>query len=375
MTKNITIGCLKALSQRRFQALRTKTPFLTLLRLAEDQEAGEMDVSIYHKGFLSLEEFWDCIDHIPLSKDYHLFDEKINKFRTDIYSKIPEQAMFATDAYNINAHIHIPYVNDGMHTHDHFEINYVYHGSCSLLFENESLCLTEGTLCILAPESSHNLMTENDTLVVAIMVRKSTFEKLFWNLLGRQNMLASFFRSSLYMGNRPNYLLFDTDNTVEQKHYVQQILMEAVWADEFSDGNSGNFLSLFFSSVLRKYENRARFYNFEEPLTRSFHFNVLMQYIISNYNHVTLQELADTFHYSISFLSKLIQNTMGKSFSEIVKELKLKHGKELLRDTDYSIAKITEMIGYESASYFSRAFKHAYGISPSVYRQNRNQSE
>lgn len=366
-----TIGSMKETAAGHYLSSGEKLPFLKLLNSAPAKILEPLQPYACYPNFLTLDEFWNCINNTPLSKKFVPYAKENNSFRKDIfsYAKIPEKTIFIREQDNISVHVHIPYVNDGMHSHDHFEINYVYHGSCQLLFEQQTLNLTEGTLCILSPDSSHNLMTEGDSLVVAIMVRKSTFEKVFWNLLKDQNVIASFFRSSLYADNRPNYLLFYTDNTTEQKHYAQRLFLEKHMKDIFSENNCICYLSLLFSSILRNYAESARLYDFSNSDNTVFQFNVLMQYIITNYNYVTLSDLSEKFHYSPSFFSKLIRGRLGKSFSEIVKELKLQNGKELLLNTDYSVNRIADVIGYESASYFSRAFKKAYGISPQAYRR------
>ena len=74
------------------------------------------------------------------------------------------------------------------------------------------------------------------------------------------------------------------------------------------------------------------------------------------------------FHYSESFFSRLIKKKLGKSFSELVRELRLSHGQELLQQTSYTLRQICDIIGYDSVSAFSRAYKTRYGISPKEER-------
>ena len=50
------------------------------------------------------------------------------------------------------------------HSHEYFEITYIYRGSCYLLFENQKLRLNEGELCIIPPMSPHNQPVETGTL-------------------------------------------------------------------------------------------------------------------------------------------------------------------------------------------------------------------
>ena len=45
--------------------------------------------------------------------------------------------------------------------------------------------------------------------------------------------------------------------------------------------------------------------------------------------------------------------------------------KELLDDSDYSIKKIAEKVGYLNVSHFIQNFKKTYSITPDKYRKNR----
>ena len=66
----------------------------------------------------------------------------------------------------------------------------------------------------------------------------------------------------------------------------------------------------------------------------------LMQYINQNYSTVTMKTLSEAFHYSESFLSRLIHRQSGKTFSKIVQDCRMMHGKELLESTNIPISRI-----------------------------------
>lgn len=88
-----------------------------------------------------------------------------------------------------------------------------------------------------------------------------------------------------------------------------------------------------------------------------------------NYATVTLSSLAEHFHYSTSYLSKLIHQNMGMSFREILITLRMDHAKLLLKETDKSIIDISASLGYKNPENFSRNFKELTGLSPRDYRK------
>ena len=64
-----------------------------------------------------------------------------------------------------------------------------------------------------------------------------------------------------------------------------------------------------------------------------------------------------------AFVDKLLEiKTDEKSVSQ-----KIKEAKKLIRENNYSVGQISEMLGYSSIHNFSRAFKKAVGMSPSAY--------
>ena len=85
----------------------------------------------------------------------------------------------------------------------------------------------------------------------------------------------------------------------------------------------------------------------------------------------TLHNMAKRLKTNTSYLSKIINTHLDKSFSLYINELRinyaileLKHNKRLRA---YSVKGIAQEIGYKNADSFSRYFKAATGISPSVY--------
>jgi AraC-like DNA-binding protein len=66
---------------------------------------------------------------------------------------------------------------------------------------------------------------------------------------------------------------------------------------------------------------------------------------------------------SSSTLKRRLAGT-GTSYSEILQDRRMHHATRLLDQTEMSVGKIAEALGYTAVSNFSRAFKIAQGISP-----------
>ena len=68
-----------------------------------------------------------------------------------------------------------------------------------------------------------------------------------------------------------------------------------------------------------------------------------------------------------SFTSRFLE-VFGQSPIDFLMKVRLRLAAHLLTTTDVPIKLVAKTIGYQSRSYFSRAFRVAYGQDPASYR-------
>ncbi len=78
---------------------------------------------------------------------------------------------------------------------------------------------------------------------------------------------------------------------------------------------------------------------------------------------------------SRSSFAKSFSGAFGEGPIEYVQQVRLRLAAHLLRATDLPVKVIASSIGYTSRSYFSRAFRTAYGIDPSRFRLESGYTE
>jgi AraC-like DNA-binding protein len=309
--------------------------------------------------FLSDKEFEDFIDLCPLA----LYTWEEGSAPGEVVAEnniIPE----SRDVFVLR---HFRHTKLDLHSHNFFEISYVFRGKCRLSFEKTFHELGEGELCIIAPYSSHDIEIEDDdTTVITILIRKSTFNSTFFSLLSQKDLLSYFFRTILYGNSNANYLLFFTENTEALKKIIKNLTIENFRNDPYTNNCCISWVNLLFSIVLRNYGQTIQFYDYE----LGSDFSLILQYIQRNYLNLSLAELARHFHYSESHLSILIRKNTGHSFSELVKRLKMADAMDYLKNTSMKISEIAEATGYNSNDHFSRVFRSFYGKSPQEFRKD-----
>ena len=88
---------------------------------------------------------------------------------------------------------------------------------------------------------------------------------------------------------------------------------------------------------------------------------------------ITLDDVARELFISVSRTRHLITELAGRSFSELLEEIRMNRAGRLLLSSEQSLAGIAEAVGYSNVHYFSRRFVDYFGMPPGRYRRmNRN---
>lgn len=84
---------------------------------------------------------------------------------------------------------------------------------------------------------------------------------------------------------------------------------------------------------------------------------------------ISVNELAEQFHYSSSHFLRLFKNKTGFSPIHYFNYLKIQKACQLLSFTDLSVKEISFELGFEDPLYFSRLFKKSMNMSPLKYKK------
>ena len=85
---------------------------------------------------------------------------------------------------------------------------------------------------------------------------------------------------------------------------------------------------------------------------------------------VTIEELSRMFHINATTLKEAFKTEYGTSLAAHIKEHRMEKAATLLRESGMSVAEIAKIVGFESRSRFTTAFRERYGVLPSEYRSS-----
>lgn len=110
----------------------------------------------------------------------------------------------------------------------------------------------------------------------------------------------------------------------------------------------------------------------EEGKAGSFIVKNALQYMEENYkSKITLNDVAENTYVSQWHLSKLLNKHTGKSFSDLLNQIRINQAKLLLMDPSLRVSDVAEMVGFLDVAHFSRVFKKQAGMSANEFRNKQ----
>ena len=94
-------------------------------------------------------------------------------------------------------------------------------------------------------------------------------------------------------------------------------------------------------------------------------------YISAHYGEqLSLDQLAQQFYLSSSYLSRLFKRETGTTLTTYLQNVRIEAAKNLLRTTALKSYEVAERVGINDPVYFSRIFKKITGLKPKDYRHS-----
>lgn len=112
-------------------------------------------------------------------------------------------------------------------------------------------------------------------------------------------------------------------------------------------------------------EKSVNYQGSQEELIHDIH-KYLMEHLSER---ITIDELAKQFLINPTSLKKTFKQVYGTSIAAHMKEHRMEYAAKMLIEGEENIAQIAQLVGYESQSRFTTAFKSVYGTLPTTYRK------
>ena len=88
---------------------------------------------------------------------------------------------------------------------------------------------------------------------------------------------------------------------------------------------------------------------------------------------IKIEDFAEHLCLSRTVFYRKLKSITGLTPVEFIREIRLKRALQLMDDDSYTVAQIAYMTGFGDPNYFGRCFKKKTGMSPTEYKDKRNQ--
>ena len=257
------------------------------------------------------------------------------------------------------------------HIHSVIELNYVYRGKMTQLINGKEITLHQGDVCILDLNTAHEILplSEND-IVITIDMRKKYFTASFLSRLSTQGLVSRFLINALLESqNKQQHMIFYSHPDINIHFIVQQLLCEYYDSRICSDEVMDAYMIILFSQLLRMYQKQPVSTSSEDSDNEIL--LLILRYMESNYQTVTLHSVAELFGFHPNYLSAYIKKHTGVTFKELIITHRILQAGFFQKNTNLSVAEIARKVGYENQGFFYKKFQNYYHMSPIDYRNSR----
>lgn len=156
------------------------------------------------------------------------------------------------------------------------------------------------------------------------------------------------------------------------KHYLELALMEESSRFRGSDIILKKLLECIMVHILRNNELSIKDAGVQ---VKHDEIDQIQGYIREHYaEKITLDQLSDFVGINKYYLIRLFKQKTGLSPIDYLIHVRLSEAEKLLAQTNITISKISDQVGFHSPSHFSKTFKESNHCTPSAYRKKFKES-
>ena len=249
------------------------------------------------------------------------------------------------------------------HSHDYVEMVYMCTGETRHAVNGSELLLRTGELLMLGQNARQSIApAQEGDVAVNFIVRPAFFSGTLPFLGEEDTPLRRFIVSCLTGENEGGYLLFHVADILPIQNLIENLIYTLTEKIPNRRGILQSTMGLLFAQLLN-HTDALQFESRSQNAVLS-----VLRYIEEHYQNGSLSLIAEELHYELPYLSRMVRQTTGKNYKELLQEKRLSQAAWLLKNTGKKVDEISVCVGYENVSYFHRLFVQRFGCSPKKYR-------
>lgn len=272
---------------------------------------------------------------------------------------------FAALGNRLRLLIHTRFTKVPFHYNEFISVNFVYSGRLQLQFPDREVTLRAGQLILMNANIIHSLrMDAVEDIILSIQIQQDYMKKeLLYDISGGGFVTDFLLKSILGEDTDFTYHIFDFSGDSRMRFLFEELFCEYLEPSLCSAAIVENYMHIFFILLIRSSASRINA-SFDNKIIS------ILKYIEEHSRRCTLGELSERFNFHQKYISALLKEKTGKTFTEILTQAKMKEVCHLLENTEKPIKEIAEMCGYSNQTFFYRKFEEMYCMTPKKYREN-----
>ena len=249
-----------------------------------------------------------------------------------------------------------------VHMHRDLELFLVLEGEGTVIIKNQKHSVRRGDTLLINAYDSHEIIALTDTLTLLIIQFSNHFLREYYHAM----------RNTVFLNNSPKSQfpeaeyekLLDDMIRLSNDYLREEHLFELSCVHYLSD----------IIYMLYRYMDTAELSETEYTKRKKQNRRVdrISSYISENYQGpLRLSDIAEMEGITTTHLSHFFTENFGMTFQEYLRDKRLECAIRLIGDDSLTVSEIASSSGFSELKYMTKAFKEAFGMSPSLYRENK----
>jgi len=251
-----------------------------------------------------------------------------------------------------------------MHNHvDFSELTAVLDGTALHCVNDEVYFIKRGDVFVISGDTGHGYRNPNNLKIYNVMFRA---DKLFDADSDIHNSPGF---KELFAGN-PTDNGFQSRLTLAHNVFEKfEALLKEMLREH--DKKESSWKTALKSNFMLAAVMLSRAYSFpaDDSKINTVNIDAAVAYIENHYTEqISISELASMSYISERHFARMFKQIYKVTPVSYIFELRMQRACMLLKNTVWSISKISSVCGFNGANYFTRQFRSLFGVTPSEYR-------
>ncbi len=254
-------------------------------------------------------------------------------------------------------------------SHNFWEMVYIDKGEMICTADKNRFTLKSGEMTFHKPNEFHNLSGNNSiapNVSIITFQCKSRAMKYFEGKIFRLDPEEKSMLSMLFNEGLSCFKLIDESNPLLQK-------LEKIDKAPFGSSQmTKNLLEIFLIMLCRNTDivtKKMRRSYLIDGVDVPYNVKEILDYLSENiYGRITVADIARFMGKSESSIKQLFATYQKNGIINYYNSLKINEAKKLIREAEYNLTQISDMLCFDNPQYFSKCFKRFTKMTPSEYK-------